>query len=189
MHILGLRGMPRRVYTYPSEMPWHYLNVLASLGVVLMAAAVLLFIANFFLSLKRGAPAGDNPWGASTLEWATTSPPPDGNFLDLPTVSSRDPMWDDPPDQPIVTGLSSDARQVLVTRMHDAEPDHRTEFPEPSIWPFVSSIAVGALFVGSIFTPWAVSIGAIPAAVALTAWFWTNSEAAKRRSQQEKWDV
>ena len=56
-------------------------------------------------------------------------------------------------------GLQDDIREVLVTRMHDAEPDHRTEFPEPSIWPFLSSLAVTGLSVGSIFTPWGVSIG------------------------------
>jgi cytochrome c oxidase subunit I+III len=189
MHILGLRGMPRRVYTYPSDMPWSHLNLLASLGVILMATAVIIFIVNFFRSLKYGVPAGSNPWGASTLEWATTSPPPDYNFLDPPTVSSRDPLWDDASDQPVVSGLSTDRREVLVTRMHDAEPDHRTDFPEPSIWPFLTSLAVSALFIASIFTPWGVSIGAVPVAITLTAWFWTNSEAAKRRHSRERWDA
>jgi cytochrome c oxidase subunit I+III len=189
MHILGLRGMPRRVYTYPSDMPWSNLNLLASLGVLFMTAAVIIFIVNFLRSLKYGELSGNNPWGASTLEWATTSPPPDCNFLELPTVSSRDPLWDDPPDQPVVTGLRTDAREVLVTRMHDAEPDHRTEFPKPSIWPFLSSLAVTALFIASIFTPWGVSIGAIPVAIALTAWFWTNTQTRKERQSREKWPV
>jgi cytochrome c oxidase subunit I len=189
MHILGLRGMPRRVYTYPSDMPWSNLNLLASLGVLFMTAAVIIFIVNFLRSLKYGELSGNNPWGASTLEWATTSPPPDCNFLELPTVSSRDPLWDDPPDQPVVTGLRTDAREVLVTRMHDAEPDHRTEFPKPSIWPFLSSLAVTALFIASIFTPWGVSIGAIPVAIALTAWFWTNTQTRRERQSREKWPV
>jgi cytochrome c oxidase subunit I+III len=189
MHVLGLRGMPRRVYTYPSDLPWSNLNLLASLGVLFMTAGVIVFIVNFLRSLKYGELAGNNPWGASTLEWATTSPPPDCNFLELPTVSSRDPLWDDPPDQPVVTGLRTDAREVLVTRMHDAEPDHRTEFPKPSIWPFLSALAVTALFIASIFTPWGVSIGAIPVAIALTAWFWTNTQTRKERQSREKWPV
>jgi cytochrome c oxidase subunit I+III len=189
MHVLGLRGMPRRVYTYPSDLPWSNLNLLASLGVLFMTAGVIVFIVNFLRSLKYGELAGNNPWGASTLEWATTSPPPDCNFLELPTVSSRDPLWDDPPDQPVVTGLRTDAREVLVTRMHDAEPDHRTEFPKPSIWPFLSALAVTALFIASIFTPWGVSIGAIPVAIALTAWFWTNNQTRKERQSREKWPV
>jgi cytochrome c oxidase subunit I+III len=189
MHVLGLRGMPRRVYTYPSDLPWSNLNLLASLGVLFMTAGVIVFIVNFLRSLKYGELAGNNPWGASTLEWATTSPPPDCNFLELPTVSSRDPLWGDPPDQPVVTGLRTDAREVLVTRMHDAEPDHRTEFPKPSIWPFLSALAVTALFIASIFTPWGVSIGAIPVAIALTAWFWTNTQTRKERQSREKWPV
>jgi cytochrome c oxidase subunit 1 len=188
MHILGLRGMPRRIYTYPTELPWEKLNLLASLGAVLMVAGVIVLIINFFWSMRHGALAGDNPWGASTLEWGTSSPPPECNFLDLPTVSNRDPLWDDPPDQPIVAGLNPDSRDVLVTRMHDAEPDHRTEFPQPSIWPFLASLAVTAMFIASIFTPWGVSAGAIPVAIALTGWFWTNSETAERRKGREKWE-
>ena len=94
MHILGLRGMPRRVYTYPSAMPWANLNMLASLGALFMTAAVLIFIANFFWHQKKGELAGDNPWGAATLEWATTSPPPVYNFAELPTVNGRDALWD-----------------------------------------------------------------------------------------------
>jgi len=188
MHILGLRGMPRRVYTYSSDMPWAGLNLLESLGAVFMAAGIFVFILNFVRSMKYGELAGNNPWGASTLEWATTSPPPSYNFADPPTVSSRDPLWDDPPDQPVVTGLHEDAREVLVTRMHDAEPDHRTEFPGPSLWPFLASLATTGLFIGSIFSPWAIWVGAVPVAITLTGWFWTNSEAAERRRQRERWE-
>jgi cytochrome c oxidase subunit 1 len=87
-------------------------------------------------------------------------------------VAGRDPLWDNPPDQPVVVGLRSDVRDVLVTYVLDAEPDHRTEFPEPTIWPFCTAVAVSGLFVGSIFTPWAVLFGAVPLFVALTGWFW-----------------
>ena len=187
MHILGLRGMPRRIYTYSADMPWGPLNLLASSGAIFMAAAVLIFLVNFFRSLRYGEHAGHNPWGASTLEWATPSPPPDYNFLDLPTVSHRDPLWDDPPDQPIVVGLKDDVRELLVTRMHDAEPDHRAEFPNPTIWPFLTSIAVTIMFIGTIFTQWAVAYGMIPIAIALTFWFWKSAGEAKRRQAEEKW--
>jgi cytochrome c oxidase subunit 1 len=147
MHMLGLRGMPRRIYTYPADMPWGGLNLLASAGAIFMTAGVIVLLFNFFRSMRIGEYAGDNPWGASTLEWATSSPPPPYNFIDPPTVSHRDPLWDDPPDQPIVTGLKDHVRELLVTRMHDAEPDHRAEFPGPSIWPFLTSIAVTIMFV------------------------------------------
>jgi cytochrome c oxidase subunit 1 len=187
MHMLGLRGMPRRIYTYPADMPWGGLNLLASAGAIFMTAGVIVLLFNFFRSMRIGEYAGDNPWGASTLEWATSSPPPPYNFIDPPTVSHRDPLWDDPPDQPIVTGLKDHVRELLVTRMHDAEPDHRAEFPNPSIWPFLTSIAVTIMFVGSIFTQWAVAYGMIPIAIALTFWFWKSAEEAKRRQAEEKW--
>ncbi|HSS99802.1 MAG TPA: hypothetical protein VLK33_22360, partial [Terriglobales bacterium] len=152
-----------------------------------MAAGVIVFLINFARSIRNGEVAGDNPWGASTLEWATSSPPPDYNFIDPPTVSHRDPLWDDPPDQPIVSGLNDDVRELLVTRMHDAEPDHRAEFPNPSIWPFLTSIAVTIMFIGSVFTQWAVTYGMIPVAIALTFWFGKSAKESKRRQQDEKW--
>src|SRR4029079_12728869 len=76
MHTLGLKGMPRRVYTYLPEQGWGTLNLLATAGAVTLALAVLVFVANILWSRRYGAIAGDNPWSASTLEWATASPPP-----------------------------------------------------------------------------------------------------------------
>jgi cytochrome c oxidase subunit 1 len=172
MHVLGLYGMPRRVYTYPYETGWGNLNMLASVGAALMAFGAAVFLLNVARSRHAGALAGDNPWGAGTLEWATSSPPPHCNFLRPPTVAGREPVWDNPPDQPFVVGLRSDVRDVLITHAHDADPDHRSVFPEPSVWPFLTALATSALFVGSIFTPWAVVIGAIPVFITLTGWFW-----------------
>jgi cytochrome c oxidase subunit I+III len=175
MHVLGLHGMPRRVYTYPAEMGWASLNLLASVGAVFMVLGVGTFLLNVRHSLRRGAMAGNNPWNASGLEWATSSPPPHCNFYDLPTVAGRDPLWENAPDQPVVTGLREDVRDVLITYVLDAEPDHREEFPTPSIWPLLTAITTTGLFIGSIYTPWAVPIGAIPVFVALTGWFWPTS--------------
>jgi cytochrome c oxidase subunit 1 len=172
MHTLGLMGMPRRVYTYHAELGWGFLNTLASAGAVVMAIALVIYLVNIAVSLRRGAPAGDNPWRAPSLEWATSSPPPPYNFLPGPTVAGRDPLWHDDPAQPVVVGLDAGTREVLVTHVLDAEPDHRTDSPTPSAWPFLTAIAVSGLFVGSIFTPWAVVIGAVPSFIAMTAWFW-----------------
>jgi cytochrome c oxidase subunit I+III len=172
MHILGLKGMPRRVYTYPPEVGWGLMNAIATLGAVFMVLGSLVFLINAVWSRRRGEVAGDNPWNASTLEWATSSPPPNCNFFAPPTVSSRDPLWEDPPNQPVVVGLRSDKRDVLITTLLDAEPDHRNLFPSPSIWPLLSALATTALFIGSIFTPWAVVWGSIPVFITLTGWFW-----------------
>jgi heme/copper-type cytochrome/quinol oxidase subunit 1 len=175
MHVLGLHGMPRRIYTYPAALGWGSLNLLASLGAVLMAGAVIVFLVNVARTLRVGDYATDNPWDASTLEWATSSPPPNSNFPLSPTVAGRDPLWQNPSDQPIVVGLRTDVRDVLVTHVLDAEPDHRVEFPSPSIWPFLTAIATTILFIGSIFTPWAVVWGAVPVFITMVGWFWPKS--------------
>src|SRR6201747_1485351 len=87
VHILGLAGMPRRVYTYSSALDWGGLNLLATTGAFVLAASVLLFFINVWRSLTAGATAGSNPWNAPTLEWATASPPPSYNFVRIPVVS------------------------------------------------------------------------------------------------------
>jgi cytochrome c oxidase subunit 1 len=172
MHLLGLQGMPRRVYTYGAEMGWSGLNALASLGALTIAISMLLFVVNVWLSLRRGAPAGADPWGAGTLEWSTASPPPAFNFAAIPVVAGREPLWEPDAGSAYVSGLSVDSREVLMTTVIEAQPETRESFPEPTIWPMVSALATTVLFVGSIFTPWAVAWASVPVAIALTAWFW-----------------
>jgi cytochrome c oxidase subunit 1 len=172
MHILGLHGMPRRIYTYPLESGWGPLNLLASAGVVLLSAGAIVMIVDAVRALATGPAAEANPWGAGTLEWATSSPPPACNFVEPPTVGGREPLWENPPDQPVVSGLRSDVRDVLVTYVLDAAPDHRVVSPDSSIWPFLAALATSGLFIGSIYTPWAVPYGALPLFVTLTGWFW-----------------
>ena len=185
MHQLGLEGMPRRVYTYLPGAGWGGLNQVATLGGALMTLGVLVFVINFFLSRRRGAAAGPNPWGASTLEWAADSPPAAYNFLHPPTSAGRDTLWVEPPDQPVVVGLRSDVPQVLVTKLLDAEPDYVDEFPTPSLWPLAAALSTTALFVGSIFTAWAVVVGAVPVTVALIGWFWPKKRQADERMPEE----
>ncbi|HWP93306.1 MAG TPA: cytochrome c oxidase subunit I [Thermodesulfobacteriota bacterium] len=93
-HILGLIGMPRRVYTYPDLPHWGMLNLVSTIGAFILALSVLVFVWNIIASLRNGKPAGDNPWDAWTLEWATTSPPPVHNFDRLPPIRGRRPLWD-----------------------------------------------------------------------------------------------
>jgi cytochrome c oxidase subunit I len=180
MHFLGLMGMPRRVYTYTRDMGWDYLNLLSSVGAVVFAASFAVLIANVIRSLRRGELAGDNPWGASTLEWATSSPPPSYNFSRIPVVTHRDPLWADGGTLPTVAGLSVERREVLLSSVADAEPHTREASPEPSIWPLLTAIATTIFFVGSIFTPWAVVWGTPPIAIALIGWFWPSDSKEDR---------
>jgi hypothetical protein len=134
----------------------------------------LVFIRNVLWSRRHGPLAADNPWQAGTLEWATSSPPQPYNFLSLPTVAGSEPLWEHTEDQPVVTGLRHDIQEVLVTTLLDAEPDHRTRLPGPSIWPLITALAVAGMFIGSIFSPWAVPIGSVPITVGLIGWLWPS---------------
>jgi cytochrome c oxidase subunit 1 len=186
MHLLGLNGMPRRIYTYPAGMGWGDMNLLATLGAYTIGISVLLFIINVVRSQRVGAIAGDNPWGGGTLEWATASPPAAANFERPPVVHSRYPLWDVASNPREITGLSTESREVLVTSVLDAKPDHRLTFPEPTIWPFIGALAVTVLFIGSIFTPWAVVWASIPVAIAFIGWFWPSRAETNKHLEREK---
>jgi cytochrome c oxidase subunit 1 len=176
MHVLGLEGMTRRIYTYDAASGWGGLNLLATIGAFIIAVSMLVFATNVVRSLRAGARASDNPWDGTTLEWATNSPPPPYGFAEIPVLGSRQALpggiraW--------VVGLPVRTRAMLVTRLHDAAPDHIQQDPEPSIWPFLSALAVTILFVSSIFTPWALVWGSIPVAIGLIGWFWPSAEEA-----------
>ncbi len=94
MHVLGISGMPRRIADYSSTAGWNDLNLAATIGSFLIAVAILPFLWNVFISLRSGEPAGDDPWQANTLEWATSSPPPPYNFDHLPEIRSERPLFD-----------------------------------------------------------------------------------------------
>jgi cytochrome c oxidase subunit I+III len=172
MHLLGLEGMPRRVYTYAAGLGWHNLNVAASAGAAVIFIALLVYLINVVTSARHGPVASDNPWEGSTLEWATSSPPPPYNFLPQPTVASREPLWHTELSPPPIVGLAADHKEVLVTRVLDAEPDHRYPVHGPSLWPFVAAVVTSIMFVWSIFTPWGAVLGSIPIVLALVGWFW-----------------
>ena len=173
MHWSGMLGMPRRVYTYPAGLGLEVPNLLSTVGAFVLAAALGLFVINGLVSLYRGVIAGPNPWGAPTLEWLTSSPPPVYNFAHIPVVESDTPLWDSADGEyPVVTGLRVDQKETLLTTVVAAAPDTREPIPQASLWPFISAIAVGIVFVASIFSPWAVAVGVIPCFIALTAWFW-----------------
>jgi cytochrome c oxidase subunit 1 len=180
MHLLGLYGMPRRVYTYPHEMGWDHLNLVSSAGAIVFAASFVVLLANVLWSLRAGATAGDNPWEASTLEWATSSPPPPQNFTRIPVITHRDPLWANTESLPVSSGMSVERREVLLSSVADAEPHTRESSPEPSIWPLLTAIATAIFFVGSIYTPWAVVWGTPPMAVALIGWFWPSGHKEDR---------
>ncbi|TFL18363.1 cytochrome c oxidase subunit I [Jannaschia formosa] len=174
MHQLGLEGMPRRVYTYLPETGWTLLNQLATAGSAILALGFAITLANAALSLRRGAPAGDDPWDGPTLEWATTSPPLNCNFARQAVVQSGNPVWDRRRAEVSahVGGLRTDRRETIVTTVLDARPHAVQVLPGPTPWPFVSALVASAAFLGLIFTPWAYVLGFFAAFVTFVLWFW-----------------
>jgi cytochrome c oxidase subunit 1 len=170
MHILGLNGMPRRVYTYLATTGWGNLNLVATIGAVTIATSVAVFLVNVFLSWRGGEIAGENPWQSSGLEWATTSPPASYNFVHTPVVRSRHPLWETTVDLPVVTGLRTDRREILITTAFDARSDSRHSSPEGSIWPLYTALCMGVVFIGSIFSPYFVLGGLGLSLIGLTGW-------------------
>ena len=178
MHLLGLDGMPRRVYTYLPETGWGDLNLLATAGSWIIAAGVIVFLANVARSARRGAVAGPNPWGSPGLEWATASPPPPWNFAHLPIVESRVPLWTAAArgELAVVTGLRTDRREILVSTTLDAIPDSRHDHPKETVWPLVMALAVAVMFIGAIFTPWAYAVGFACGVAAFAGWAWPRGD-------------
>jgi cytochrome c oxidase subunit 1 len=175
MHVLGLRGMPRRVYTYQADMGWDGLNLFISLSALILVAGFLLFFLDALRSARTGRIAGPNPWNAGTLEWATSSPAPAYNFAYIPVVDSAEPLWNLSRTLPVAAGLRVDRRELVVSTVADARPEARESSPRDSIWPLWAAIATTVMLISSIFTPWAVVWGSIPMLVALVGWFWPKS--------------
>ncbi|TGT44306.1 cytochrome c oxidase subunit I [bacterium M00.F.Ca.ET.141.01.1.1] len=172
MHILGLQGMPRRIYTYQPEMPWSGLNLFISLSAAILSLGFLLFFVDAIRSARSGSLAPANPWGARTLEWATSSPPPSYNFARLPVVDRHDPLSDDIEAVPVASGLRVDRRELLTSSVVHASPEAREASPGDSIWPLWAALATTLMLIWSIFSPWAVVWGSIPLGITLIGWFW-----------------
>ncbi|MBS0234886.1 MAG: cytochrome c oxidase subunit I [Proteobacteria bacterium] len=178
MHISGLLGMPRRIYTYSPEMGWSTLNLITSIGSFVLAIGLLITLVNVVRSLRVGRIAGPNPWDADTLEWSTSSPPPPYNFAVIPTVASRSPLWEarlgEPQRSQPERGFVLDhGKETLGTTMLDAVPDVIVKMPEDSLVPLLLSLALAALFTTMMLEAWWwLAASAIAILVITVAWLW-----------------
>jgi cytochrome c oxidase subunit 1 len=172
MHILGLQGMPRRIYTYQPDMPWHGVNLFVSGCALILTTGFVVFFVDAIRSARRGDPAGENPWDAPTLEWATSSPPQSYNFVFIPVVEGANPLWEQRDTLTVGGGLRTDRRELVITTVGAAQAEACEASPRNSIWPFWSAVTTSVMLIWSIFSPWAVVWGSIPVAIALIGWFW-----------------
>jgi cytochrome c oxidase subunit I len=188
MHLTGLLGMPRRVYTYHDYPGWHALNLITTIGSFVLAIGVLLLVINVARSVRLGAVAGRNPWGGSTLEWAVSSPPPAYNFAVIPTVASRHPLWEDRLGaeggalSSLDTGLLLDqGKETIGTSALDAVPDMVLEMPGDSAAPFAMAVGLAVMFAGLVAQGRiAAAVGALLTVIALLMWLWPRRELRER---------
>jgi cytochrome c oxidase subunit I len=175
MHFLGLEGMPRRYYSYGEGSGWWFWNVVVSIGAFVLAAGILVFLYNLARSLQHGQIAGPNPWDAPTLEWAISSPPPVYNFLRVPEIHHRDPVWaekygvhEDESDVEVTMaghdvghiGLPDDSGHVYrdpdeppsVMQPEPYRVDHGVHLPNPSIYPLVTAVGLFLFVLGMIIS-------------------------------------
>src|SRR6185436_961971 len=158
MHFSGLYGMPRRVYTYDAGQGFDTFNMMSSMGTVLLFIGAAIFAYNFIRSRKHGAVASSNPWDAATLEWSIPSPPPEYNFAEIPTVTSRYPLWD--LKHPERTGEipHSGPEAGVIAAAHSVPVHEETQrktarelgipMPIPTIKPFIAAFVMSVMICG-----------------------------------------
>ena len=156
MHVLGMDGMPRRIYTYPTGMGWDLWNLVATIGAFTIGASILVFVYNAMSSVRFGKRAGADPWDGRTLEWMIPSPPPDYNFVQIPYVHGREPLWLEkhpetglghghPVPVPIAGGAPG------LGEYGDGEPtadELGIHMPDPSYYPFIAALGLALTFAG-----------------------------------------
>jgi len=186
MHVLGILGMPRRIYTYADQLGWSTPNLIVSIGAFIFGAGILLFILNACISLRNGAPAGDNPWDGSSLEWSVPSPPPPYNFAVIPIVASRYPLWEDAMDEgpersSIYTGMLLDkGRETIGTSPLDAEPDVILRMPGDTLLPLLLALTMTALCASMlVHSRWGVYESALATFIVTALWLWPQRALAQ----------
>jgi cytochrome c oxidase subunit I+III len=182
-------GMPRQIYTYPPGLGWESNNAIETIGSFILALGILVVIIDFIQALIAGSPAPDNPWAADTLEWAVSSPPPPYNFLRIPVVRSREPMWDqpelaaindpDPDTTTVATAAPPGAREAVSTSVLDAESPQVIDMAEDSYLPLMLAFGLLVTFIGLlpglIFAQvFIAAIGLLITATAIFLWFWPS---------------
>ena len=187
MHITGLLGMPRRVYTYSPEMGWDFLNMLSSIGAFILALGVLLFMIDAVRTLRKKEQEPGNPWRASTLEWL---PAEDYATRSIPQVTSREPLWDHPQlahevaaGAHFLPGTVTGRRETIVTSPIAARPLYLQVLPGDSWWPFAAAVGTAGFFllltIKMTLIAWTCGIVAV---VSVLAWMWQSDTPPVQRT-------
>jgi cytochrome c oxidase subunit I+III len=179
MHISGLLGMPRRVWTYADGLGWDTWNLVSTVGAYVLAAGVALVLADLLLHLRPAGKVNVNPWNAGTLEWL-----PLDNYAtrSIPRIASRDPLWDNPglreevdSGQHYLPGLATGGRETIVTDPIDAEPQYVLRLPGPSWLPLLAGLGTAVFFFAlTVKWTWLAVAGGVLALVCILRWLWAG---------------
>ena len=175
MHIVALFGMPRRQWTYANGLGWGTMNLVETVGAFILGFGILLTIINFLKSARAGLIAGNDPWKADTLEWASTSPPPPYGSVHIPTVQSRNPLWDDYDEEydPEGERVLDQGRLTLASRPLDADPASVARMAEDSIVPLFQALAMTAVLVALLYKRLWLAMAFAFLSLAMNAvWLW-----------------
>ncbi len=182
MHWTGLIGMPRRVYTYDTGLGWDMPNLVSSIGSFIMAIGIGTILLDILLHFRFGQPAKKNPWNADTLEWATSLPPSPYNFVSLPEIDSRHPLWKDPdlPDsiargEHALTVIDHGRRETWGVEPLTGKVREIIHLPGNSWLPFIASLFLTALCLSLLNKVyWLAIASALATLVVLFRWSWVN---------------
>jgi cytochrome c oxidase subunit I+III len=186
MHLTGLLGMPRRVYTYAEGLGWELLNLVSTVGGFLTAAGVAAFLVDFVLQWRFGPAAPRNVWRAGTLEWSIPWPVPSYNFASQPHVESRDPLWGSTKSSAgYLDHADVSRREMLVTSAARAEPEQVVVLPGNTWIPLVAALATGLFFVGVLAKLYALAaLGVALTAAVLVVWAWQGGPRPAERDME-----
>jgi cytochrome c oxidase subunit I+III len=183
MHFTGLRGMPRRVFTYPPDLGWNALNLSSTIGAFILGAGIAIVTWDVIRPKKKQPVSERNPWKAGTLEWIPAMPPENWGIRSIPEIDSRYPLWDQPNfERDVDQGrfYLPDAeemkRETLVTSPIDGKPQQCLRLPGPSWKPLFAAIALGGFFVIGTFHLWTAALISMGVAICVIwYWLWTGT--------------
>jgi cytochrome c oxidase subunit I+III len=194
MHFTGMRGLPRRVFTYPGGLGFDTLNLVSTIGAFVLAAAIAVVAADVVRPRRRQPYAARNPWSAGTLEWLQEMPAKPWGIRSIPEIDSRYPLWEQPHlardvDQGrfYLPDAEEGERETLVTTVIDAVPVQCQRLPGPSFVPMLAAFTLGGFFVLGTFHLWPAAVVSLVVAVGVLCWWlWT---ATARHPEKERKDV